>query len=128
VTCPICGEKGGACHGSVPVLLTPDQLKDIGLKPEDIKPGGTIQMADQEEPKARYPKVDPDTLPKGAEHGYIGAVEVYDPANPGHSNVVVGKPAKGSSKPVVGQTGTIKSDDVADLGGETTDNVAAPKR
>lgn len=70
-------------------------------------------MAD-EDPKARYPKVDPDSLPKGAEHGYLGAVEVYDPSEPGSSNVVVGKASKGDAKAVVGTTGKIKSDDAAD--------------
>lgn len=73
-------------------------------------------MADQEEPKARYPKVDPDSLAEGAEHGYIGSVEVYDPNSAGHSNVKVGKAAKGDTKPVVGAAGTIKSDDTADDG------------
>ena len=71
-------------------------------------------MADNEEPKARYPKVDPDSLQPGAKHGYIGAVEVYDPAEPGHSNVVVGKADKGKPTPVVGLVGKIKSDDTAD--------------
>lgn len=71
-------------------------------------------MADQEEPKARYPKADPDSLPKGAKHGYLGAVEVYDPNEPGHSNVEVGKAPKTTDKPLVGQRGTIKSDDTPD--------------
>lgn len=73
-------------------------------------------MADQEEPQARYPKVDQDTLPKGAKHGYIGKVDVYDPNEPGHSNVEVGKAPKGGSTAVVGLTGKIKSDDTADEG------------
>lgn len=71
-------------------------------------------MTDQAEPQGRYPKVDPDTLQEGAKHGYIGKVEVYDPSKPGHSNVEVGKAPKGDAKPVVGVTGTIKSDDAAD--------------
>lgn len=73
-------------------------------------------MTDQAEPQGRYPKVDEDTLQPGAEHGYIGKVEVYDPNQPGHSNVKVGKAPKGDSKPVVGVSGTIKSDDSADDG------------
>lgn len=76
MTCPICGEKGGACHGDIPVRLTADQLIDIGLKPDQLKPGGTITMADQDEPKARYPKQE---VGQGQKHGYIGDVEVYEP-------------------------------------------------
>jgi hypothetical protein len=112
VICSVCGEKDGACHGNVPVRLTADQLVDIGLKPDQLKAGGTIVMAETiEEPKARYPKVDPDSLQPGAKHGYIGSVEVYDPNEPGHSNIVVGKASKGETKPVVGLVGKVKSDD-----------------
>lgn len=71
-------------------------------------------MADQEEPQGRYPKVDQATLQDGAEHGYIGKVEVYDPASPGHSNVKVGKAPKGDARPIVGASGTIKADDADD--------------
>ena len=109
MTCPVCGSP--ACAGEAPaVTLTADQLKDLGIKPEDIKPGGTIAMADQVEPKARYPKEDPDNLQKGAKHGYLGDVETYDPNEPGHSNVTAEKAPKESGK-VAGAVGTTKSDD-----------------
>lgn len=43
-------------------------------------------MADQSEPKARYPKQE---VAEGQKHGYIGDVEIYDPAEAeaGHTNV-----------------------------------------
>ena len=44
-------------------------------------------MADQNEPKARYPRQE---VAEGQKHGYIGDVEVYDPVGvgePGYSNV-----------------------------------------
>ena len=71
-------------------------------------------MADQQEPQGRYPKVDPDSLPKGAKHGYIGSVEVYDPNDPGHSNVTTGRAATSSDEPVTGSVGTIRADDSDD--------------
>lgn len=92
------------------IYLTPDQVRDLGLKPDDLK--GRIRMA-TDEPKARYPKVDPDTLPEGAQHGYLGEVEVYDPAQPGHSNTVVGKAPKGDSTKVKGVVGVVSSDEGA---------------
>lgn len=110
--CMVCGLPD--CAGEFPVRLTAEQLKDIGVKPEDIKPGGTIQMADQQEPQGRYPKVDPDTLPKGAKHGYIGSVEVYDANDPGHSNVTTGRAATSTDEPIVGTAGTIRADDSED--------------
>jgi hypothetical protein len=67
-------------------------------------------MADQQEPKARYPKA--EGLPKGAKHGYLGDVEVYDPNDPGASNVThETAPTEDATTPVTGSTGTIKSDD-----------------
>ena len=75
-------------------------------------------MADQDEPKARYPKA--EGLPKGAEHGYLGDVEVYDPADPTKSKVThqtaasveaTAQAADPSSAKVEGETGTIKADD-----------------
>ena len=69
-------------------------------------------MAVSDEPKARYPKVDPDTLQPGAKHGYLGEVEVYDPKNPGHSNTETGKASKGdSAAPIKGVVGMTKSSD-----------------
>jgi hypothetical protein len=123
VICPVCGEKGGACHGSVPVRLTADQLADIGLKPEDLKPGGTISMADQTEPKSRYPKQE---VAEGQKHGYIGDVETYDPpqSEPGYSNAKTtttkqsAKDVTPAEKPIAGATGLV---------GGTVDNVKAPK-
>lgn len=68
-------------------------------------------MADQPEPKARYPKA--KGLQEGAKHGYIGDVEVYDPDEPGRSNTTTGKASKGDAKAVVGTVGVLKSDDTA---------------
>lgn len=139
MTCPVCGEKDGACHGDSPVRLTADQLIDIGLKPEQLKPGGTITMADQDEPKGRYPKQE---VSPGQKHGYIGDVEVYEPAHneAGYSNAGDDSPPSSSSSSsskgkttrtkqsaadatpaetaIVGSTGTI---------GGSVDHVSAPK-
>lgn len=73
-------------------------------------------MADQTEPKARYPRQE---VNKGQKHGYIGEVEVYDPpeAEGGFSNAQAPKTTRQTAKdtapeekPVAGLTGTI--DDV----------------
>jgi hypothetical protein len=71
-------------------------------------------MADQQEPKARYPKA--DGLPEGAEHGYLGDVEVYDPADPDKKGKVTHQVADAvaegyTPEAVTGTTGTIAADD-----------------
>lgn len=127
--CPVCGEKGGACHGSVPVRLTADQLTDIGLKPDKLEPGGTIVMADSTEPQGRYPKQE---VSPGQKHGYIGDIEVYDPpqAEAGYSNAettttrstttrTTKEDVTPAEKPIVGSTGLV---------GGTVDNVSAPRK
>lgn len=89
-------------------------------------------MADQTEPKARYPRQE---VSEGQKHGYIGEVEVYDPpqAEGGYSNVETAAPAKPKGtttnktakdatpeeKPIVGAQGLV---------GGTVDNVSAPKK
>lgn len=130
--CPVCGAESASCHGSIPVLLTADQLADIGLKPDELKPGGTITMADQEEPKGRYPKQE---VNPGQKAGYIGEVDVYEPEHheAGFSNAETetsSSKAKSTrtkqsaadsapaEKAIVGASGTI---------GGTVDHVSAPK-
>jgi hypothetical protein len=118
IACPICGSAGHANHGP-PVQLTPDQLRDLGIKPEDL-PGGFTIMADQTEPKGRYPRQE---VAEGQVHGYIGEVEVYDPpqAEAGYSNAKAPKTTKASAKdsapaeaPVAGEKGVIGADEGAD--------------
>ena len=75
-------------------------------------------MAQDSEPKARYPK---QAVADGQEHGYIGDVEVYEPIGGGSSNVAgtkrTNKSASDSTPPEEigvspkGDTGTIKADD-----------------
>lgn len=82
-------------------------------------------MADQTEPKGRYPRQE---VSEGQKHGYIGEVEVYDPPEQeaGFSNAEAPKaqkPAKATTtkatakdsapaeKPVVGSTGVLGADD-----------------
>lgn len=81
-------------------------------------------MADQSEPKGRYPRQE---VSKGQKHGYIGEVEVYDPPEQeaGYSNAEPPKAARSTTtrasakdsapaeKPVVGTTGTIDDSDAA---------------
>lgn len=87
-------------------------------------------MADQTEPKGRYPRQE---VAEGQEHGYIGEIEVYDPPEnaAGYSNAEAPAQPKGTSKsnktaadsapaevPIVGAAGLI---------GGTVDHVSAPK-
>lgn len=75
-------------------------------------------MADQDEPKARYPRQE---VNEGQVHGYLGDVEVYDPvkSESGFSNAKAGKgktthvsakDAAPAEEPVAGETGAVVSD------------------
>lgn len=86
-------------------------------------------MADQNEPKARYPRQE---VSPGQKHGYIGEVETYErpESGAGYSNAETTKPGKTTTtkataasttpaeKPIVGAAGLI---------GGTVDNVEPPE-
>jgi hypothetical protein len=112
VGCPICGREEHPL--TVHINLSPEQLNDLGLKP-DALPGGISIMAEAEQ-RSRYPKQE---VNEGQKHGYIGAdVDVYDP----ETGKVVGKgvrPADAldqseTDETVTGEQGTVKSDDTAE--------------
>lgn len=72
-------------------------------------------MADQQEPKASFPRQE---VSEGQVHGYIGNVEMTEPPEPGDSNVKSVKAPSGDKaksapedKAIAGSTGTLKRDE-----------------